>query len=357
MKIMQVIPCFCFGGAETMCENLTYALKAQGQDVVVVSLYPQHTPIAQRMEAAGVQILYLDKKLGLDLSMIPKLRRLMAQQKPDVVHTHLNVVKYAVPAAKLAGVKTCVHTIHNVADQESTDPVHGLLCRMFYHLGWLVPVALSGLVQQTVLSHYHLKPHQVPVIFNGIDLGKCRSKTGYALGETVTLLHIGRFQEQKNHRCLLEMFRQLHEQFPQCRLQLLGDGELRQEMEQLAQQLGIAQWVEFLGLQGDVHPFLEQADLFVLPSRYEGMPMTLIEAMATGLPIVASQVGGVGDMLKGEQSALLTEPEENQLLQACQRLLEDESLRQRLGRQALADSVRFSADAMAQQYLLAYQGR
>ena len=67
MKILQVIPYFCFGGAETMCENLTYALLSLGQDVTVVSLYQERTPISQRMEEAGVKILYLDKKLGLDV--------------------------------------------------------------------------------------------------------------------------------------------------------------------------------------------------------------------------------------------------------------------------------------------------
>ena len=119
MKILQVIPYFCFGGAETMCENLTYALSNLGHEVTVVSLYQERTPISQRMEDAGVKILYLDKKLGLDLSMIHKLVKIMKQEKPDVVHTHLDVIKYAVAAAKLSGVKRCVHTVHNVAHEEA----------------------------------------------------------------------------------------------------------------------------------------------------------------------------------------------------------------------------------------------
>ena len=100
MKILQVIPYFCFGGAETMCENLTYSLRSLGHEVTVVSLYQERTPIAQRMEETGVKILYLDKKLGLDISMVPKLMKIMRQEKPDVVHTHLDVIKYATVAAK-----------------------------------------------------------------------------------------------------------------------------------------------------------------------------------------------------------------------------------------------------------------
>ena len=99
MKILQVIPYFCFGGAETMCENLTYALRDLGHDVVVVSLFDERTEISGRMEAAGVRIRYLGKKPGLDVSVVPKLMKIFREERPDVVHTHLNVILYAVMAA------------------------------------------------------------------------------------------------------------------------------------------------------------------------------------------------------------------------------------------------------------------
>ena len=103
MKLLQVIPYFCFGGAETMCENLTYALQDLGHDVVVVSLFDERTEISDRMEAAGVRIRYLSKKPGLDVSVVPKLMKIFREERPDVVHTHLNVILYAVMAARLAG--------------------------------------------------------------------------------------------------------------------------------------------------------------------------------------------------------------------------------------------------------------
>ena len=115
MKLLQVIPYFCFGGAETMCENLTYALRELGHDVVVVSLFDERTEISYRMEAAGVRIRYLGKKPGLDMSVVPKLTKIFREERPDVVHTHLNVILYAVMAARLAGGIPCVHTVHNVA--------------------------------------------------------------------------------------------------------------------------------------------------------------------------------------------------------------------------------------------------
>lgn len=355
MKILQIIPYFCFGGAETLCENLSYALRNQGHDVVVVSLYNEHTPIARRMEAAGIKIRYLDKKLGLDLSMVPKLRRIFREEKPDVVHTHLDVIKYATLAAKLAGVPKCVHTVHNLAEKEAEGRVQKIINGTYFRLGWSTPVALSPEVAQSIGEFYGRDEKTIPIIGNGIDLSGCQVKEDYSLGNPVNILHVGRFHPQKNHPGLLRSFRELLKTHENCILTLLGDGDTRKDMEALAQELGISEKVRFCGVQSNVYPYFHDADLFVLPSDYEGMPMTIIEAMATGLPIAATAVGGVPDMLTDGDSALLTACDERAFADAMARLIEDGALRERLGRQARADSIRFSAEEMARHYVEIYQ--
>ena len=355
MKILQVIPYFCFGGAETMCENLTYALKNQGQEVTVVSLYNQQTPISRRMEEAGVRILYLDKKLGMDVSMVSKLAKIMKAEKPDVVHTHLDVIKYAVAAARLAGIKKCIHTVHNVADKEAEGRVQKIINTTYFKLGWSTPVALSPEVQKTVVSFYGLKEQQVPVIYNGVDISRCLPKESYCAEESLKLVHIGRFNEQKNHKGLLDAFALFLRQYPTAQLWLLGDGELREETETHARNLGIGGSVRFMGSQNNVYPYLHDGDIFLLPSRYEGMPMTIIEAMGTGLPIVATAVGGVPDMITHGQSGLLTDDRPEAVCEALASLAADESLRKQLGQKARQESVRFSADNMAKCYLKEYE--
>lgn len=355
MKILQVIPYFCFGGAETMCENLTYALKKIGHEICVVSLYGERTPISERMEQAGVKIRYLDKKLGLDVSMVPKLRKIMAEEKPDVVHTHLDVIKYAVAAAKLAGVKKCVHTVHNVADKEAEGTAQKIINKTYFSLGWSTPVALSPEVRKSICAFYGLKAEKVPVIYNGVDLSRCISKERYETGETVKLIHVGRFNEQKNHAGLLRAFKMLLSEYPNCHLDLVGDGELMEETKALAKKLEISEKVRFLGSQSNVYSYLQDADIFVLPSNYEGMPMTIIEAMGTGLPIVATRVGGVPDMLKDGESGLLVPCDENAVAQALAKLVSDESLRKRLGEKAKEESARFSAGYMAEEYGKSYR--
>lgn len=354
MKILQVIPYFCFGGAETMCENLTYALTAMGQSVTVVSLYNEKTPIARRMEEAGARILYLDKKLGLDLSMIPKLVKIMRREKPDVVHTHLDVIKYAVAAAKLCGIRRCIHTVHNVAHEEAEGRLQKLVNTLYFKLGWSVPVALSPEVRNTIVSFYGLKEEKVPMIYNGVDLGKCLPKADYELSSPAVLLHVGRFNEQKNHKGLLEAFSQVLQSHPDCCLKLIGDGALEKETMQYAHSLGIREKVFFLGNQTNIYPFLREADVFLLPSKFEGMPMTIIEAMGTGLPIVASAVGGVPDMLEDGKSGILVSGEPENTAQSVLQLLKQENLRSTLGSNALQESRKFSAEHMARCYYDVY---
>ncbi len=356
MKILQVIPYFCFGGAETMCENLTYALKAQGHEVAVVSLYGEHTPISRRMEEAGVRIRYLDKKLGLDLSMVPKLTRILKEEKPDVVHTHLDVIKYAVAAARIAKVPRCVHTVHNVADKEAEGRAQKIINGFYFRRGWSVPVALSPEVQSSIAAFYGLRKERVPVAYNGVDLSRCLPKESYDTAESFHILHIGRFNEQKNHGMLLRVFQKLALEDPSLRLDLIGDGELRQEMEALAESLSLKEKISFLGAQSNVYPYLHNADLFLLPSRYEGIPMTIIEAMGTGLPIVATAVGGVPDMLKNGEDGIMVPCEEEAVVKACKALIENKAMREKLGRAARKNADRFSAQAMGKRYLEIYTG-
>ena len=192
------------------------------------------------------------------------------------------------------------------------------------------------------------------MIYNGIDLSRCIPKTTYETGETMTILHVGRFDVPKNHAGLLEAFRLLRETHPECRLRLVGDGDLRADMEALAKEKGVSDAVEFCGMQSNVYPYLHNADIFTLPSIYEGNPMTIIEAMGTGLPIVASRVGGIPDMIHDGESGILVEPEPQSICAGFTRLVEDGALRQRLGETALRESQTFSAEHMARDYLSLY---
>lgn len=353
MKVLQIIPMFKLAGAETMCENLCKALRNQGCDVVAVSLYTEHTPITDRLENAGIKVVYLGKKKGFDFSTFVKLYQLMKKERPEVVHTHIYAARYALPVAAFCGIPKKIHTVHNIAQQEQAKAGKIVNKFMFKHCG-VIPVALSEEVKKTVEEVYELPSEQIPVIFNGVDLSNCKVKEDYTKKSEFKIVHIGRFMDVKNHAMILKTFAMFSKRHADAKLQLIGDGELRKDMVQLAQELGVENFVEFVGLQSNVYPWLHDADIFVLPSKFEGMPMTLIEAMGTGLPIIASAVGGVPDMLTDGESAILIKPESEQLLASLEMLYYDESIRRVLGQKALQRSLAFSSETMAQRYIEIY---
>ena len=267
----------------------------------------------------------------MDLSIIRKLKRIFKQEKPDVVHSHLNAQKYAMIAATMARVSRKVHTVHNVAEKE-LGAIDKILSKRFYKKKTITPVALSEQIQMTIADVYGIPSNEAPIVLNGIDLSKCEPKVDYGIENKIKVLHIGRFSEQKNHKGLIDAFRIFHEAEASSTLALIGDGAKFDEIKEYVINNGLEGAVQFLGIKAEVHRYIHEADIFVLPSLYEGIPMTLIEAMGTGLPIVATAVGGVPDMLTNEESALLTAVDSQEVADAMLRLANDVALRERLGK-------------------------
>lgn len=354
MKVIQVIPTLNLAGAERMCENLSIELKRQGIEVVVVSLFSCHTAISYKLEREGIKVIFLNKKPGLDLKIIMVLTKIIKSERPDVLHTHIHAIQYAIPAAILAGVKKRVHTVHSVADREAT-PRKQKINYFFYHKCNVIPVALSNEVKETIIARYNLPDNQIPVINNAVDLNKCIKKIEYSSsGSNIVFLHIGRFNEVKNHKMLIEAFKAVHDKWEKTKLQLIGEGNLESEVKDLIDNLGLNDCVELLGLIDNVFPYLNNADVFVLPSIYEGMPMTLIEAMGTGLPIIASNIGGIPTMIQSNIEGLLIQLNIEELVSAMMQM-QDTHLRMKFGINAYnkAHNV-FTVENMAKKYIDIY---
>ena len=355
MKIMLVTPDFPLGGAEIMVENLSNELVRDGYDISLVSLYDYHSAITERLEGNKIRIFYLGKKLGLDLRMIFRLYKLYKKENPDIIHTHRYAIQYAVPAAVLAKVPVKIHTIHNIASKEV-----GFLKRkinfIFYRYFKVIPVSISPEVTKSVAKEYRLPDEQVKMIYNGIDFSKIITKKDYDdYQEMIRIIHIGRFSEQKNHIGLIESFKIVHDSVSNTALKLIGAGDLEAIIKAKINELDLEDSIEFLGLKSNVYPYYHDSDIFVLPSLWEGMPITVIEAMATGLPIVATAVGGVPDMIDDGKTGLLVDINKDQIAEALRKLAKDSNLRMRLGKAARDASVCYSSQEMARGYESLYR--
>lgn len=351
--IMLVIPFLALAGAEIMVVDLAKGLKEAGYKVSVTSLYTYDSVLTDELQSKGIQVFYLDKKRGYDLRLFGRLYHLIKQEKPDVIHTHLNVVKYVMPVAIRAKIFRCFHTVHNVADREQRF-ADRFITRVFCKHFGLTLVGISPSIKQTILDEYALQASEVPMIYNGRNLSSFVFDRNYSDHDIFTFLHVGRFSEQKNHRMLLEAFNEVHRYVPSTRLKLVGEGEKENEIKDYTIANSLQDVVDFVGVSSNVNIIMNECDAFVLPSLYEGMPITLIEAMANGLPIIATKVGGIEDMLNSE-SAILIDVDKEQLIKAMLNLLNSPSLRKTLGKNAKYESRRFSYEEMTKNYLQLYK--
>lgn len=352
MKILHIIPSFEVAGAETMAQDLMLAQKALGHDVSAISLFDCDTPITKKLRENEITIYFLHKKRGCDLFTVKRIREYLKTLKPDVTHTHLDAVYSFMAAIGFYNI-TMIHTVHNVAQIEATLLKQYIL-RPIYKSKKIIPVALTPEIQKTICNLYWLNAKDVPVIFNGRDLRLFISRQIKRPENIKRFIHVARYVPQKNQISLIEAFFILHRKYPDVSLDLIGDGELYGTIRQKIAQYGLEDCVRQLGRKQNVADYLAEADAFVLPSIFEGMPISLIEALACGLPCIVTPVGGVPDIIKDNDNGIFCNTSATSIAEAMEKLICDSELCQKLSTKARSTAIKFSATKMAHDYIELY---
>src|SRR6266436_2159412 len=314
VKVVHIVPMLSPGGAERVAVHIVRGLNRQRYDPVVVSFTGRLVCDLDRLlEEAGVEVRYLSKRPGFDHRMYSRLHPVLRDCQPDIVHTHLHVLRYALPSLLLLKRSALLHTVHNLAERE-IEPLLRWLQRFALNHG-VVPVAVAEEVAVSLGRLYGIQG--CPVISNGIPTDyyarpqtpriEWRARERFR-DQDVLFVCVARFAPQKNHALLLRAFAQGHASDPNAHLVLIGDGVLREQLEEQAKNLGLVSQVRFLGLRADIPDALGAMDVFVLSSDWEGNPLSVIEAMASGLPIVSSAVGGVPDLFESGKEGLMVRP-------------------------------------------------
>lgn len=351
MRIMQFMPEFGLAGAERMAETLILELQKQGHEVLVVSLFDFHSSITDNLEQHGVKVKYMNKKMGLDFSVISAIRKEIKSFMPDIIHTHRYLVYYVYLARMFSSCKApIVHTVHNEARKELPNAIRWVNNLIFLATN-AYPVALTDLIKDTIYEAY-IGIKDVPVIMNGVNADMIKPvKENYELtnGE-FKILHVGRFAEAKNHAGIVESFEKFHSKHPNSSLTFFGTGVFFDSIKALVESKKMADCVIFKGVDPSVTSHFHEYDVFILPSLFEGMPITIIEAMFAGMPIIATNVGGVSNVLTDNEDGLLIPVDNDALVSALEKLQGNAALREGLGKNALNNSYRFSGEQMAKSY-------
>lgn len=362
-RVLHIVPTLNPGGAERVAVHIVTRLNPRRYEGAVVSLgRREECDLDRLLEEAGVEVQYLGKPPGFDYRMYYRLHRALRDYRPDVVHTHMQVLRYALPSMLLLKRASLLHTIHNLAERD-VEPRARFIQRYAFNHG-VVPIGVATEVALSVERLYGIQ--ECRVISNGIPTARYarpqisrkewRAREGFG-DDDVLFVCVARFAPQKNHALLLKAFAQGPASDPNAHLVLVGEGVLRQQLEGQAKSLGLSRQVHFLGLRTDIPDVLGAMDVFVLSSDYEGNPLSVMEAMASGLPIVSTAAGGVPDLFENGKEGFLVQPGDVQGLSlSMMSLLRNRELRQALGRAAARRArERFDVSTMVQAHEALYE--
>ena len=363
--IAHVLYRFDTGGLENGVLNLVNRLPAERYRHAVIAL-TEITSFSRRIERDNVELIALGKPPGQGLWVFTRMRDLLRRLRPDVVHMrNLAALEMAVPAA-WAGVPIRIHGEHGW-DEQDPDGLRRKfrLIRRAYRPFVHHYVALSRHLERYVVDHAGVAPRHVTQIYNGVDTRRFAPPAGAQpaiAGSPFTdpglwrVGALGRLQAVKNQVLLAQAFARAIAVSPparqRMRLLIAGDGPLRPDIERALRDGGVADLAWMAGERDDAPELMRGLDAFVLPSRAEGISNTILEAMATALPIVATDVGGNAELLDDARTGRLVKAGDVEAM--ARALLDDfeEPARARSrGRAARAEvEARFSLDRMVAAY-------
>jgi len=356
LSIQMIVPSLPRAGMEVVVTNLTLRLVELGHRVAVTCLETDG-PLAETLRARSVDVDVVPAPGVSSNFRAPLLEAHLRSSRPDVVHSHSGVWLKAAHAARRVGVPRVVHTAHGLLSPEP----------------WFAPklmwaaarytdtiVAVSRPLSEYLRRHCGRARSRVCVIPNGVDTKRFAPSPAPAQpprGE-FRLGHVARLEPVKNQRLLIQAFSIVAAAEPGAVLMIAGDGPLRGELQGQAARLGLGERVRFAGEVKDIPTWLRHLDAFVLSSDAEGTPMSILEALSSGVPVVSTAVGGIPDSLdQGRAGSLVPAGDATALASALLTLMRDTNQRAKLASRGRAwVQAEYSEDSMVKRYEALYRG-
>ena len=322
--VLHVINNLNVSGATTLLLDVTAYVRPGRGEITICTLEPDN-PMADALLRAGARLAVPPKRLNT-LAAVSWVIEVIKDTDPAIVHTHLLPASQVGLAAGRLAHKRTVTTVHYMFDQLRANFLLRRLNRASYRFYDRI-FAISNAVKQSILRNCRVPDDRVAVLLSGVDFARAagaamagrqemRRRFGCGDGDVV-IGSIGRLEEIKGYHVLLEAVARLRAGCPAAKVLLVGDGASRQRLQWLAAKLQLGDVVAFAGTQKDPAAFLAAMDVFVLPSESEGLGLSIIEAMAAGLPVIGSNAGGIPEVVTHCQTGLLFESKDAADLARC----------------------------------------
>ncbi|MFC3884775.1 glycosyltransferase family 1 protein [Bacillus songklensis] len=301
IKVLQVLGGLWSGGTEAFVMNMYRSIDREKVEFDFLIHEKSKAHYDDEVLSLGGRIYRIPGRHEVGtLKYIVNLVRVLRKIKPDVIHSHAMFNSGVVMlAAFLAGIKKRISHSHNTSDQGGggiSRKIFRFIMRLCIFLFSTNLAACSNKAAKYLFFNKTYSKKQALILNNAVNINdfiyneklRHEARNELCAGGKLVLGHVGRFTEQKNHHFLIDIFKSVHDQYPDSMLVMVGDGPLRPGLETKVAELGLSLAVKFLGVRNDIPKLLQGIDLFVLPSLYEGLPVVLIEAQAAGLSCILS---------------------------------------------------------------------
>ena len=323
VHVCHLFPSLPLHGAENHFLKLSRNLDPAAIRTSIVVLV-ERGELAPDFEALGIPVTLIKKKSRYDLSVVPRIRAHLRNGGFDIIHTHLFTANFWGRLAALRLRPVVVSSAHNVVPKErpALVRVENFLDRLLSRATDAI-FCVTGQVMQSMKDDAGLPRHKLVTIENGLPFpenpGRSKSiaRTRLSLPERAKVMAvIGRFSTQKNHAGFLEALEAVVKEHPEAVVLFVGEGELEPSVREGVASRRLSGQVRFLGQRRDIPEILEALDLLVVPSLWEGLPNVMLEAMAAEVPVVATAVGGIPDVMTHRKTGLMCQPVPDSLSQA-----------------------------------------
>lgn len=351
MRVLEVISNLTpIGGGETFAVDFSRCMNDICEFRAVI-LYKEHSEIfTDRLNEKGINHLFLDKKKHFDLKNAKELRRIINDFKPDVIHTENNAlipVYLAVRKIK-KNRPTVFHTMHLAPTDECSNRLVRIMYKHIFHKKGFIPIAITQSLSEESKNFYKLS--YVPYIENGIDLSKVSNSDKKLKERSFDVSVIGRFSYQKNHEFLIRTFAEIKKIRPEFRAAFIGGGDLFDQMKDLAISMK-ADFIDFMGTMPNPGVVLKDTKIIALGSRFEANPLSLLEGMAAGCIVVATNVGGVKNIIKEDNGFLFDVDDDSAFINIICNILNDINKYNAISDRNKIYSKRFSIEECTRKYL------
>jgi L-malate glycosyltransferase len=341
MKILQLVTKRQYRGAEVFAANLSVELLKLGHEIIFAGLYENEKDI---LEVEGAENLDLSpvKKGAFSPALVHKIIQLVKNSQPDVIQCNgSDTLKYMVAASFFTPKIPLVYrNISIISEWLSNTPKKLLYKKVFSRIDHVSSVGEEAI--EDFIKTFSYPKSQTSVIRRGIPLKKVNVLSRQDLRKELKIgendkiaIHIGNFSPEKNHQFLLDIFSELKTEQPEIKLVCVGNGILFEEISKKLEEQGLEKTVYLLGFRKDIPELLSQADCFVLASKVEGVPGVILEAAAQKKPAVATNVGGVFEVLKdGKTGYMIDDFDKKQFKEKLLNIMNDPALREEMGAEA-----------------------